>query len=168
MRSFLALAATVLGVLGGVVGALAAVSAILVNWPPGVGNPSPSGVGFGLVAFVLAALAGAGGMLTRSRPALASLMLVLGSVLGFIAINLSSINTWYALALPLCLTAAVFALAAARSSTTVAVLRIIVLAVTGLVAMAGVFFGGYLAGAVLALVLVVAIILQFISPASAT
>ncbi len=81
-------AALVLGVRGGVVGGASA-----------------------LAALALALIAAAGGALAPTRPKLAGALPVGGSTLGFVAINLFSINTFYFVALPACWLAAALALA---------------------------------------------------------
>ncbi len=56
--------------------------------------------GFGWAALALALTAVVGGALVLTRPKVAAVLLIGGSTLGFIAINLFDINTFYFVALP--------------------------------------------------------------------
>jgi hypothetical protein len=98
-----------LGVLGGLAGAASAIAALLSH----AADPIYAGRAWiGGVALFLGLVAAAGGLLVPTRPRLAALLLVLGSLLGFIAINRYDINTLYFVALPACWLAAVVALVA--------------------------------------------------------
>jgi hypothetical protein len=99
---------TVLGVLGGLAGTGSAAVA-LVRHGGDVHYADRAGFGWAAVALGLAAVAGA--LLIPTRPGLASALLAGGSILGFVAINLFDINTYYVLAVPLCIVAALLALA---------------------------------------------------------
>ena len=101
-------AALVLGVLGGVVGSASALAALReLAADPIYGARA----GFGWAALALALVATAGGVLAPARPKLAGALLVGGSTLGFVAINLFSINTFYFVAPPACWLGAALALA---------------------------------------------------------
>lgn len=101
------------GVCGGLVGASSSLAAFgAVGDEPAYAARAP----FGWLAFALALGALVGGLLVSSRPVTASVLLLGGSLLGFIAINLFYINTFYGLALPLCWFSAVLA-AGARTDT---------------------------------------------------
>lgn len=106
--------AQVVGVCGGVVGAgstLAALGAV-GNQPVYAARAT-----FGVLALALALGALVGALLVSSRPVTARVLLLGGSLLGFIAINLFYINTLYLLALPLCWFSAALT-AGARTDTT--------------------------------------------------
>ena len=99
-----------LAALGGFIGVGSAVYAVVA-----VGDVMPYAerVGAGYAALALAALAGAGGLLAVRRPAAGAAVIVVAGLLGAVAINLFSINTYYVLAVPLWLVAAIAALATA-------------------------------------------------------
>ena len=99
---------TVLGALGGLAAIWSAAGALVLR-SGDVYHAERAAFGWAALALGLAALAGA--LLIRTRPGLASALLAGGSILGFLAINLFDINTYYALAVPLCLIAALLALA---------------------------------------------------------
>ena len=104
-------AALVLGVLGGVAGGASALAALReLATDPIYGERA----GFDWAALALALVAGAGGMLAPARPKLAGALLVGGSTLGFVAINLFYINTFYFVAPPVCWLAAALALTQRR------------------------------------------------------
>jgi hypothetical protein len=74
------------------------------------GDPAyQSRLAFGSAALILAALAGAAGLLAATRPSLSALGILLGGFLGAVAINLYYINTFYLLAVPLWVLAAALA-----------------------------------------------------------
>ena len=98
--------ATALGVLGGLVGAASATSAL---WRVGNQPDYAARAPFGWLALALALGALVGGLLSARQPTLARVLLLGGSLLGFIAINLLYINTFYFLALPLCWLGAIMA-----------------------------------------------------------
>ena len=92
-------AALVLGVLGGLAGSASAIVALReLAADPIYGERA----GFGWAALALALVAAAGGLLAPTRPRLAGALLVGGSTLGFVAINLFYINTFYFVAPPAC------------------------------------------------------------------
>lgn len=106
-------AAIVLGVLGGLVGAASAGSALQRHASdPLYGERA----WFGWTALALALVAAAGGALALARPKAAAALLVVGSTLGFIAINLFDINTFYFVAVPACWLGAALALARSTPS----------------------------------------------------
>ena len=105
-------AVLVLALLGGLIGVANAIWALVAVG----GEPAYAGrVLFGWAALLLALLAGAAGFLARTRPGLAGLISVVAGVLGFVAINLYYINTFYVLALLFWLAAGVVGLIAALS-----------------------------------------------------
>lgn len=106
-------AAIVLGVLGGLVGAASAGNALQRHADDPIYGAR---AGFGWVALALALVAVAGGALALARPKAADALLVGGSTLGFIAINLFDINTFYFVAVPACWLGAALALARSAPS----------------------------------------------------
>ena len=103
-------AVLVLALLGGLVGVANAIWALVAVG----GETAYAGrILFGWAALILALLAGAAGFLARTRPGVAGLVILVAGVLGFVAINLYYINTFYALALLLWLAAGVLGLVAA-------------------------------------------------------
>jgi len=93
---------TSLGLLGGLVAAGNAVFALMhLSGDVHYGERAV----FGWAALLLGLAASAGALLIRARPWVATALLVGGSLLGFVAINLYYINTYYFLAVPLCLLA---------------------------------------------------------------
>ncbi len=101
------------GVCGGLVGASSSLAAF------GAVGDEPAyaaRAAFGWLAFALALGVLVGCLLVTSRPVTARVLLLGGSLLGFIAINLFYINTFYGLALPLCWFAAALE-AGARTDT---------------------------------------------------
>lgn len=105
--------AVLLGLLGGLVGIVSALAALVA-----AGDVTMTGasgrVGLGWAALVLAALAAAGASVARARPRLACAALVAGSALGLVAMSLFDINTFYVAAVPLCWIAGALALLGAR------------------------------------------------------
>jgi hypothetical protein len=97
-----------LAVLGGLIGAGSAVYALIA-----VGGvvPNTDRVSMGYAAMALSGAAGAAGLLAARRPATSAAIMVVAGLLGGVAINLFNINTYYVLAVPLWLIAAVVALA---------------------------------------------------------
>ena len=82
----------VVGALGGAVCAYSAVRALLAVG----GDPAYAGrLGFGIAAFALGLLATFAAPVATVRPRLAALTMLVGGTLGFVAINLYYINTWY-------------------------------------------------------------------------
>jgi hypothetical protein len=105
-------AVAALTLLGGVIGVVSAASGLLAV--QGV-VPYTERVGFGYAALVLAVIAGAAG-LSAAKWSRASAAIIVGAgVAGAVAINLFYINTYYLLAVPPWLTAAVAALMAPPS-----------------------------------------------------
>jgi len=102
-----------LGLSGGAIGAVSASGALLRH---GAAPEYAARAGIGWLALLLGLVAVAGGALLVARPRLGALLLCLGSVLGFVAINLYDINTFYVLAPLVCVAAAILA----RSSPTTA------------------------------------------------
>lgn len=87
--------APTLGLGGGAAGAASALGALLRH----AGEPQYAvRAGFGWLALALALVAVAGGVLLVARPRLGAVLLCLGSLLGFLAINLYDINTFYLVA----------------------------------------------------------------------
>jgi hypothetical protein len=100
-------APAVIGALGGAVCAYSAVRGLLAVG----GDPDYSSrLGFGIVAFVLGLLATFAAPLATVRPRLAALTMLLAGTLGFLAINLYYINTWYGVGWLLLLAASGWAL----------------------------------------------------------
>jgi hypothetical protein len=99
--------APMLGLSGGAIGAASALSALLRHG----GEPQYAArVGFGWLALFLALVAAAGGALLLTRPRHGALLLCLGSILGFVAINLYDIDTAYVVAPIACGASAILAL----------------------------------------------------------
>jgi hypothetical protein len=100
-------AVAALGVLGGVVGAGSAVYALVA-----VGGTAlyVQRVGMGFAALVLAAIAGVGSLIAGQKPVAGAAVVVVAGLAGAVAINLFYINTFYVLAVPFWLIAAVVAL----------------------------------------------------------
>ncbi len=99
-----------LALLGGVIGVANAIWALVAVG----GDPAYSGrLLLGWAALILALLAGAAGFAARTRPSVAGLTILVSGVLGFVAINLYYINTFYALALLFWLAASVLGFIAA-------------------------------------------------------
>jgi hypothetical protein len=97
----------VVGALGGAVCAYTAVRAILAVG----GDPAYAGrLGFGIAAFALGLLATFAAPVATVRPRLAALIMLLAGTLGFVAINLYYINTWYGVGWLLLLAASGWAL----------------------------------------------------------
>jgi hypothetical protein len=97
-------ASLLVAILGGVIGVSSAIQALL--W---VGNQPvyQERVAFGWAALVLALLATGAVGLARNRPGVAGGIMVVDGLLGLGAMLLFYINTWYALAVPCWLLAAV-------------------------------------------------------------
>ncbi len=149
------------GILGVVVGVSVAAFALLVyvfNGTNSPGNPYASRLGFGVAAFALALLPGIGASLLRARPDVGSLLLVVGSVGGTLAMSAFNAGAafWYALAVPLCLLGAFLALRAAMPSPSVTLLRALVLLLLAAGVVAGYSFGGAFDAVVFAVPLVIA------------
>jgi len=85
-------APAILGALGGAVGAYSAAKALLE-----VGGQAPytSRLAFGVAAFLLALVATLAAPRVLARPRQAGLLMLLAGTLGFLAINLYYLNTWY-------------------------------------------------------------------------
>ena len=99
-----------LALLGGGIGVANAIRALVaVGGDPAYGEH----LLFGWAALILALLAGAAGFLARTRPGVAGLAILVSGVLGFVAINLYYINTFYVLALLFWLAASVLGFIAA-------------------------------------------------------
>jgi len=105
--------APLVGLSGGAVGASSAIGALLRH---SAAPEYAARAGFCWLALLLALVAVAGGMLLVARPRLGALLLCLGSVLGFIAINLYDTDTVYALAPLVCVAAAILALSSPRTA----------------------------------------------------
>ena len=106
-RAWIALVPGLAG-LGSLVGAVSAVYALL---SVGGLDPYAQRAGLGWAALVLALGAGAAGVLARRRPVAGAAAMIAAGLLGTLAMNLFSINTFYVLAVPLWLVAAFAALA---------------------------------------------------------
>ncbi|MGZ3678186.1 MAG: hypothetical protein ACXWQR_06420 [Ktedonobacterales bacterium] len=153
----------VLGILGALAGVTASAYAFLIYMVTGLngtGNPYASRVGYCIAAFILAIIAGVGAALLPRQPVLGSILLVAGSILGFISINLMYINTWYALAIPLCILAAILAL----GSLPAAPMQWALLAILAVAAVASYFFGGWLSALIFVALLILAAAVQFLHP----
>jgi hypothetical protein len=96
----------VLGVLGGIIGLLSAVAAFVA-----VGGEAAYSTRLwaGWAALLLALLATAAAFFVTTRPMRASLIMLISGIVGFVCINLFYINTFYGLAVPLWVVAAVVA-----------------------------------------------------------
>lgn len=154
--------AVMLGLIGAFAGILAAGYAFviyMVEGTNGMANPYAARVGFGVAAFLLAGVAGLGALLVWRRPEVGSLLLMLGSILGFVAINLFNINTWYILTVPLCLLAALLALDTAAPSPVTTGLRIGSLALLIAMTVAAYFVAGTLVAAAHVVLVLVALAL---------
>lgn len=100
----------VAALLGSAIGVLSAIQALLAVG----GAPTYSArLWAGWAALILAALTGAGGLVALRRPGLASGLIAVAGLLGAVAINLFYINTFYVLAVPFWLVAAMLGLLAA-------------------------------------------------------
>jgi hypothetical protein len=82
-----------------------------------------------------------------------------GGFLGTAAISLFSINTWYALAIPLCSLGAILVLNAAKGPTAAA-LRWVVLVLLASAVVAGYFVAGWLGAVIFGAVLMIAVVLM--------
>ncbi|HET7080569.1 MAG TPA: hypothetical protein VFM49_24300 [Chloroflexia bacterium] len=93
-----------IAILGGVIGVASAIQALMT-----VGNQPvyQDRAVFGWAALILAISATSGAALSRTRPGVAAVILVIDGLLGLGAMLLFYINTWYALAVPCWLLAAV-------------------------------------------------------------
>lgn len=99
--------APALGALGGVAGVVSAVVG-LVSYG---GLPDyQSRIAFGVLALILAVVAGASALQTGKQPLVAGVAMLVSGLLGFVAINLFTINTFYAVAVVLWWFAAFIAL----------------------------------------------------------
>ena len=104
--------AIVLGVLGSIIAIYSAITAFIIVG----GDPAyASRLWVGWLALILAAFAGIFALLMTARPVPASLMMFVSGTAGFISMNLFYINTFYGLAMPLWLIAALIAWIATRS-----------------------------------------------------
>ena len=158
----------VLGILGGLVGVAACVVAFfvyMVEGLNGMGNPLAPRLGFLVAAFILALVAGFGGALALRRPQPASVLMVGGSLLGTVAISLFYLNTWYALAVPLCLLGAALALNGAGSGAGAVTLRALVLLLVVAAAIGSYWVASLLGVAVLVTLFVIVGALQVARPA---
>ncbi|MGZ3663866.1 MAG: hypothetical protein ACXVDA_05165 [Ktedonobacterales bacterium] len=156
----------VLGILGALAGVTASAYAFLIymiNGLNGTGNPYASRVGYCIAAFILAIIAGVGAALLPRQPVLGSILLVAGSILGFISINLMYTNTWYALAIPLCILAAILALGSLPIAAA-APMQWALLAILAAAVVASYFFGGWLPALIFAALLILAAAVQFLHP----
>ena len=102
-----------LALLGGLIGV--ANAALAVSQVGSLPDYS-SRLGFGWLALAMAGLAAASGLLVRTRPIVAGVLMTVGALVGAVAINLFYINTYYLLAVPLWLVGAVFALVEAGTA----------------------------------------------------
>ncbi len=105
--------AVVLGVLGGIIGLLSAVAALVA-----VGGEAAYSTRLwaGWAALLLALVATAAALFLPARPRMASLIMLISGIVGFVCINLFYINTFYVLALLLWYAGAVVALISARTT----------------------------------------------------
>ncbi len=148
--------AIIIGLGGALVGMLAAGYGFvlyLVEGTNGVENPLAARVGFDIAAFALAGVAAAGALLASRRPVVGGALMLLGSVFGLAAISAFSINTWYILAVPLCLLSALLVLDTVPWPATLSfpalAWRIVLLALLVAFAVAGYVVVGALAALVL-------------------
>ncbi|MGZ3582778.1 MAG: hypothetical protein ACXWP6_08595, partial [Ktedonobacterales bacterium] len=156
----------VLGILGALAGVTASAYAFLIymiNGLNGTGNPYASRVGYCIAAFILAIIAGVGAALLPRQTVLGSILLVAGSILGFVSINLMYTNTWYALAIPLCILAAILALGSLPIAAA-APMQWALLAILAAAVVASYFFGGWLPALIFAALLILAAAVQFLHP----
>ncbi len=112
-RERMRMIAIVVGVLGGIIGLVSAISAFVA-----VGADPAYSVRLwaGWLALLLAVLAGVAALFMTTRPAAAGLTMLIGGFAGFVCINLFYINTFYGLAVPLWIVAAALALISARTA----------------------------------------------------
>lgn len=105
--------AVVLGVAGGSIGLLSAIDAFVA-----VGsNPAYSGrLWAGWVALLLALVATVAALFLIMRPWLASLIMLISGIIGFVCISLFYINTFYGLAVLLWIIGAAVAFISARTT----------------------------------------------------
>jgi hypothetical protein len=89
---------------GGAVGVAAAGAALAIH---GAVSPYSDRAVFGWAALAFALLAAGGGLLAQTHPLAAGALMVTGGLAGVVAISLFTVNSWYALALPLWLAGAV-------------------------------------------------------------
>lgn len=153
----------VMGILGGLAGISACIVAFfvyLVEGLNGMGNPLAPRLGFLVAAFILALVAGFGGALAPRRPQPASVLMIGGSIIGTVAISLFYLNTWYALAVPLCLLGAALALNGAGHGAGAVTLRVLLLILLASAAIGSYWIAGLLGVAVLAALFVVVGVLQ--------
>ncbi len=95
-----------LGALTGVTASAYAFIMYMVNGLDGAGNPYAGSIDHYVAAFILAIIAGVGATLLPRRTLLGSTLLIAGSILGFVAtVGTSMFNSWYFLAVPLCVLA---------------------------------------------------------------
>jgi hypothetical protein len=86
-----------IAILGGVIGVSSAIQALMtVGSQPGYEDRAV----FGWAALILAITATGGAALSRTRPGVAGIVMVVDGLLGLGAMLLFYINTWYALAVP--------------------------------------------------------------------
>ncbi|HEX6817461.1 MAG TPA: hypothetical protein VF120_03740 [Ktedonobacterales bacterium] len=158
--------AILVGLGGALVGMLAAGYGFvlyMVEATNGMENPLAARIGFDIAAFVLAGMAAVGAVLSSRRPLVGSALMTLGSVLGLAAISLFTINTWYILAVPLCLVSALLLVETvpwpATPSFPALAWRIFLLALLVAMAVVGYFVAGMLAAMVLGALAVLALVL---------
>lgn len=158
--------AIIIGLGGALVGMLAAGYGFvlyMVEGTNGVENPLAARVGFDIAAFLLAGVAAIGAGLASRRPLIGGAVMTLGSVFGLAAISLFNINTWYILAVPLCLLSALLLLDTVPWSEKVSLSaltwRILLIALLVATAVVGYFVAGVLAAVVLGALVLVALFL---------
>ncbi|MGZ3638367.1 MAG: hypothetical protein ACXVCX_11095 [Ktedonobacterales bacterium] len=154
------------GLLGALIGVTASAYAFVryvVSGPNGLSNPYTGGADHYVAAFILAIIAGVGAALLPRQTVLGSILLVAGSILGFISINLMYTNTWYALAIPLCILAAILALGSLPIAAA-APMQWALLAILAAAVVASYFFGGWLPALIFAALLILAAAVQFLHP----
>lgn len=166
--------AIIIGLGGALVGMLAAGYGFvlyLVEGTNGVENPLAARVGFDIAAFLLAGVAAVGAGLASRRPLVGGALMTLGSVLGFAAMSLFNINTWYILAVPLCLLGALLLLDTVAWPTkppiSALVWRILLIALLVAITVVGYFVAGLMAAVVLGALVLVALLLGVRPAASA-
>ncbi len=105
--------AIVVGVLGGIIGLVSAISAFVAV---GADPAYSARLWAGWLALLLAVLAGGAAVFITTRPATVGLMMSIGGFAGFVCINFFYINTFYGLAAPFWIVSAALALISARTA----------------------------------------------------
>ena len=105
--------ALMLAITGSAVGLICSISALAtVGFDPAYSSRD----WVGWIALLLAIVPSIALMLLRRRPIVASLIMLVSGLGGFVCINLFYINTWYALAIPFWIAATVLAIISVRAA----------------------------------------------------